>query len=174
MDEAGVARRRGSSPPAICFLDLSGYTRLTEERGDEAAAELAASLAMMVQQASRRHGGRPIKWLGDGVMFHFLDPGQAVVASLEMVDLTPKSGLPPAHVGVNAGPVVFRDGDYFGRTVNIAARIAARAGPSEVLVSDETVRTAREVSGVRFEEVGPAELKGVARPVGLHRAVAAP
>jgi adenylate cyclase len=65
--------------------------------------------------------------------------------------------------------VVFRDGDYFGRTVNIAARIASRAGPNEVLVSGETVEVA-EPDGVRFEEIGPIELKGVSRPVQLFRA----
>ena len=69
------------------------------------------------------------------------------------------AGMPPAHVGVNAGPVVFRDGDYFGRTVNIAARIASRAGPGEVVASEEAVALA-SVDGVKFEELGPAELKG--------------
>jgi adenylate cyclase len=73
-------------------------------------------------------------------------------------------------VGVNAGPVVFRDGDYFGRTVNLAARIAGRAGPSEVLVSQDVVDLAG-TEGLRYEEVGPVELKGVARPVVLHRAL---
>ncbi len=154
---------------AMVFLDLAGYTRLTEERGDEAAAELAAVLAGLVQRESRRRGGRPIKWLGDGVMFHFPDPAEAVLSSLELVERTPASGLPPAHVGVNAGPVVFRDGDYFGRTVNIAARIAARAGPGEVVVSDEVARVCRP-DGVRFDELGPVELKGVTRAVRLFQA----
>ena len=169
LEEAGVARQRSVRPPAMVFLDLAGYTRLTEERGDEAAAELAASLARLVQGESRRHGGRPVKWLGDGVMFHFPDPGQAVSCALELVERAPQAGMPPAHCGVNAGPVVFRDGDYFGRTVNIAARIAAKAGPGEVLASEETVPLAA-ADGVRFDEVGPAELKGLARPVVLYRA----
>ena len=73
-------------PPAICFLDLTGYTRLTEERGDEAAAELAGRLARLVQRTSARHGGKPVKWLGDGVMFHFREPGRGVLAALEMVE----------------------------------------------------------------------------------------
>jgi class 3 adenylate cyclase len=67
--------------------------------------------------------------------------------------------------------VVFRDGDYFGRTVNIAARISAKAGPGEVLVSEDAMREASSVDGLRFELVGPAELKGLARPVVLHRAL---
>jgi class 3 adenylate cyclase len=170
MEEAGFERTRTVKPPAIAFLDLTGYTRLTEERGDEVAAELAAGLAGLVQRESQRRGGRPVKWLGDGVMFHFPDPGQAVLCGVEMVEQAPASGLPQAHVGVNAGPVVFRDGDYFGRTVNVAARIAGRAGPSEVLVSQDVVEVAG-AEGLRFEEVGSVELKGVTRPVVLHRAL---
>ena len=169
LEQAGLARRQGR-PPAMVFLDLAGYTKLTEEQGDEVAAELAATLASLVQGESQRRGGRPVKWLGDGVMFHFPDPGEAVICGLELVEQALKAGLPPAHVGVNAGPVVFRDGDYFGRTVNIASRIAARARPGEVLVSEDVISASRP-AGVRFDHVGPVQLKGVSRPVVLHRAV---
>ena len=117
----------------------------------------------------RSHGGQPVKWLGDGVMFHFRRPGQAVVAALEMVERTPQAGLPPAHIGLHAGPVVFQDGDYFGRTVNLAARIAGHAGPGQVLVSDQVVAECGD-GGVVFEPIGAVPLKGVADPVPLHRA----
>jgi adenylate cyclase len=167
--EAVVTEERPQRPPAMCFLDLAGYTRLTEERGDRAAAALASSLADLVEQVSLPHGGQPVKWLGDGVMFHFQRPGQAVVAALEMVERTPQAGLPPAHVGLHAGPVVFQDGDYFGRTVNLAARIAGHAGPGQVLVSDEVVAECPG-SPVLFEPIGPVPLKGVTDPVPLHRA----
>jgi adenylate cyclase len=173
LEQAGVSLHRDVHPPAIVFLDLAGYTRLTEERGDDAAAELAAGLAGLVQGESQRRGGRPVKWLGDGVMFHFPDPGQAVLCSLDLVEKAPVAGMPPAHVGVNAGPVVFRDGDYFGRTVNVASRIATRAGPGEVLASEATVDSC-SADGVRFERLGPVELKGVARPVQVFRAARAP
>jgi adenylate cyclase len=167
--EAVVTERRPQRPPAMCFLDLAGYTRLTEERGDRAAAALATSLADLVEQVSLPHGGQPVKWLGDGVMFHFRRPGQAVVAALEMVERTPQAGLPPAHVGLHAGPVVFQDGDYFGRTVNLAARIAGHAGPGQVLVSDQVVAECAD-GQVAFEPIGPVPLKGVTDPVPLHRA----
>jgi adenylate cyclase len=167
--EAVVTERRPQRPPAMCFLDLTGYTRLTEERGDRAAAALASSLASLVEQVSLPHDGQPVKWLGDGVMFHFRRPGQAVVAALEMVERTSPAGLPEAHVGLHAGPVVFQDGDYFGRTVNLAARIAAHAGPGQVLVSDEVVAECGD-GPVAFEPIGPVPLKGVADPVPLHRA----
>lgn len=171
LEDLGLHERL-ERPPAMVFLDLTGYTRLTEERGDVAAAQLATNLAGIVQGVSQQHGGLPVKWLGDGVMFFFPDPGGAVVAALEMVERTPASGLPSAHVGVNAGPVIRQDGDYFGRTVNVAARIASKAGPDEVLVSDEVARVASE-NGVRFEDLGPTELKGVAKPVSLSRAMRA-
>lgn len=168
LDEAGLTIPRPARPPAMAFLDLVGYTRLTEERGDETAVELVARLGEIVRSESARFGGKPVKWLGDGVMFHFPDPRQAVLCSLDLVDRTPATGLPPAHVGVNAGPVIFRDGDYFGRTVNVAARIAGRAGPGEVLVSDDVVDLVDD-EGLRFEHIGPVELKGLSSPVVLHR-----
>jgi adenylate cyclase len=110
-----------------------------------------------------------VKWLGDGVMFHFPDPGQAVAAALEMVDGVVGAGLPPAHVGIHTGPVLFQEGDYFGRTVNIASRIADFARPGEVLVTRAVVEAASG-TGVEFTEIGPVELKGVAGPTALHAA----
>jgi len=168
LEQAGVTPPRPAHPPAMAFLDLAGYTRLTEERGDEAAAELATELGRLVRAESERYGGKPVKWLGDGVMFHFSDPEQAVLCSLELVERTPAAGLPPAHVGVHAGPVIFRDGDYFGRTVNIASRISGKAGPGEVLASSDVVSAAGG-DRVRFQEIGPVELKGLGHPVTLFR-----
>jgi adenylate cyclase len=168
LERAGLYRRV-ERPPAICFVDLTGYTRLTEEQGDEVAARLAASLATLVEEISLRHGGRAVRWLGDGGMYHFTDPKAAVLAALEMVERAPAEGLPPTHIGIQAGPVIFQDGDVYGMTVNVAARIAARAGAGEVFTSEETVAL---IDGpeVRFERVGPASLKGVAEPLTLYRA----
>ena len=88
------------------------------------AADLATTVARPVQRSSVQHGGKPIKWLGDGVMFYFRDPGPGVRAALEMVDGLAAAGLPPAHVGLHAGPVLFQEGDSFGQTLNLSARIA--------------------------------------------------
>jgi adenylate cyclase len=168
LEAAGLYRRL-DRPPAMCFLDITGYTRLTEEQGDEAAAELAARLAGLVRRSSQGHRGTPVKWLGDGVMFYFREPGDAVLAALQMVEMVGSHGLPPAHVGIHAGPVIFQDGDYFGRTVNLAARIADYARPGEVLVSQEVIDAA-DAAPVSFVEVGPVELKGVPGPLRLHSA----
>jgi adenylate cyclase len=171
LERAGLARRRPVRPPAIVFLDLTGYTKLTEERGDRAAAELAGRLVEIVHEFAHRRGGRPVKLLGDGVMFHFPEPAQGVWCGLELVDRLPRVGLPLARVGLHSGPVVFQDGDYFGRTVNVAARIGDYAQPGEVLVSDQVVADADRLEGVRFEPVGPVSLKGLSTPITLYNAV---
>jgi class 3 adenylate cyclase len=168
LDKAGLYSRM-EKPPAMCFLDISGYTRLTQERGDDAAADLADQLSRLVQRSSTQHAGRPVKWLGDGVMFYFADPGPGVVSALEMVEGVADAGLPPAHVGLHAGPVIFQQGDYFGQTVNVAARIADYARPGEVVVSQEVVEASDE-DGVQFAEIGPVELKGVSGAMQLHAA----
>jgi adenylate cyclase len=165
LEETGVLGRP-ERVPAMCFLDLVGYTRLTEERGDQVAAELAERLAVLVDRCSREHGGVPVKWLGDGVMVHFRDPAGAVLAALGMVEEFPGAGLPPVHVGVAAGPVVVQGGDYFGRTVNLAARIATHASASRVLVSEPVVQRAPP-QGVAFVELGLVQLEGIAHPVRL-------
>jgi adenylate cyclase len=168
LERAGLHSRL-HRPPAVCFLDITGYTRLTEERGDEAAADLAARLGTMVRRSSQEHGGQPVKWLGDGVMFYFADPGRSVLAALDMVEGVATHALPPARVGIHAGPVVFQEGDYFGRTVNIAARIAEYARPGEVLVTREVVDAA-DGTPVTFPEIGPVELKGVSGTLRLYTA----
>jgi adenylate cyclase len=148
----------------MCFLDLAGYTRLTEERGDAAAAALAESLAVVVDRSARGQGGTPVKWLGDGVMLHFREPAGAVESALAMVRRVPEAGLPPAHVGVAAGPVVVQGGDYFGRTVNLAARVAARAQAGQVLVTG-AVSQAPAPDGVVFSDLGALRFKGFSAPV---------
>jgi adenylate cyclase len=154
-------------PPAICFVDLTGYTRLTEERGDRFAADAPAQLASLVKHISRRRGGRPIRWLGDGGMFHFRYPARSVDAGLDMVEQAPVIGLPPAHIGIHAGPVIFQDGDVYGRTVNMASRLASVAQAGEVVVSEEV---AQRADGFRYEDLGPVTLKGVTAPMRLFRA----
>jgi adenylate cyclase len=166
MSHAGLYSRV-QRQPAMCFLDITGYTRLTSEQGDAAAAELASTFSRMVQRTSHQYAGKAVKWLGDGVMFYFTDPGPGVVAALDMVDGAVDAGLPPAHVGLHSGPVLFQEGDYFGQTVNLASRIADYARPGEVLVSQAVV-DASAGSPTAFTEIGPVELKGVSEATRLH------
>jgi class 3 adenylate cyclase len=167
--EGSGLEERVSRPPSICFVDLTGYTQLTEEHGDEVAAQVAGRLASLVTDISRSRGGRPVRWLGDGGMFHFPEPGPAVTAGLDMVERAPAADLPAAHVGIHTGPVVFQDGDVYGRTVNLAARISAYARAGQVVVSEETVQRCGDTPVV-FEPLGPVDLKGVARPLTLYQA----
>jgi adenylate cyclase len=168
LEKAGLYSRI-HGPPAVSFLDLTGYSRLTEEQGDEAAADLAAELRALVRRSTLEHAGESVKWLGDGVMFYFSDPTNSVLAAFDMVEVVVAHQLPPARVGIHAGPVIFQEGDYFGRTVNVAARIADYARPGEVLVSQEVVDAASGTQ-LTFHEIGPVELKGVAGAVSLHTA----
>jgi adenylate cyclase len=169
LDRAGIRRRSVVNPPAIVFLDISGYTRLTEELGDEAAAAMPMRLASLVQEATAQHGGRTVKWIGDGVELFFRDPSAAVLCSLELSERMPESDLPGTHVGINAGRLVYEGGDFYGRTVNIAARIAAHAEEGQVLVSEEVVSHAAG-DRFRFTRVGPVAFKGVSRDVVVYGA----
>jgi adenylate cyclase len=168
LERAGLYER-AERTPAICFVDLTGYTRLTEEQGDETAARLASRLATLVDGVALRHGGRAVRWLGDGGMFLFPEATAAVRASLQMSEAAPVAGLPMTHIGIQSGPVVFQDGDVYGRTVNIASRIADVAEAGDVLTTEETMRQV-DAADIGWARLGPAELHGVATPVTLYRA----
>lgn len=161
---------RPSAPPAVVFVDLSGYTRLTEERGDDVAVGFASTLQRQAEAVAAANDGRLVKLLGDGAMLRFPDAARGLNAALALVGTLSVHGGLAAHAGVHAGPVIQRDLDLFGRTVNLASRLAAAAGPGEVLVS-EAVRHAVDSPTVRFEHAGGAVLKGITEPAPLFRAV---
>jgi len=168
LRESGHLPTRATRPPAMAFVDLAGFTTLTEERGDEAAAQAAARLLQLAEASGRREDGRVVKELGDGVLMRFPDAERALRAVVELVAGVTDAGLPAAHAGIAAGPVIIRDGDVFGRTVNLASRIADLAGPGEVIV-EEGVVVALPRGTARFEPIGRVELKGIAEPVALWR-----
>jgi adenylate cyclase len=170
LEDAGVHRREPRQVEACAFADLSGYTRLTEEAGDEVAAQVSVKLAELVNDVASRYAGSVVKLLGDGVLFHFKVPQDAVLASLSILDRVGPAGLPPAHVGVNAGPMIYEEGDYFGRTVNIAARIASQAGPHQVFLGEDVLPHI-EPSRFRVVEAGAFELKGIEEPLPLYEAI---
>jgi len=124
LADSGYVPERPTVEPAVAFLDLTGFTSLTQERGDTIAAEMALRLADLASQAVATHRGRVVKLLGDGVLMHFPDVVEAVEAALDLMDRLAASDLPLGHVGITRGPIVARDGDIFGRTVNLAARIS--------------------------------------------------
>ena len=160
---------RAQRPPAVAFVDLAGFTSLTVERGDEAAATAAAKLFDVADLALRASDGRIVKQLGDGVLLRLTDSETAIQTVATIVAAMAEAGLPPAHAGIAAGPVFVRDGDIYGRTVNLASRIAGQAGPGEILV-EEGVVVALPRGTARFEPIGRIELKGIPEPVALWRA----
>ena len=172
----------GFRPPVIeRWLRVYGDSlrRIAETEGDWWHTEVEvpllesgmtpAEMSRIVQRTSTSRGGRPIKWLGDGVMLYFPEPGPGVIAALDMVEGIASAGLPPAHVGLHAGPVLFQEGDYYGRTVNAASRIADYARPGEVVVSQEVVDAA-DATPASFVEIGPVELKGLSEALRLFTA----
>jgi adenylate cyclase len=155
-------------PPAIVFVDLSGFTKLTRERGDESAVLAATSLQREADATATRHGGRLVKLLGDGAMLRLADAAVGVSAALELVETMSGEGIVSSHAGVHTGPVIERDLDVFGQTVNLASRIADAAGPGEVLAS-EAVAAAAGDGGFAFERLRDGDLKGLPEPVPLYR-----
>jgi adenylate cyclase len=160
---------RQERPPSVAFVDLSGYTSMTLELGDEQAVAAADRLRELSEGATRRERGHVVKMLGDGVLLRFEDAASGIRATLGLVDDVVTAGLPPVHAGIAAGTVIVRDGDVFGRTVNLASRIAGQAGPGEVMV-EEGVVVALPRGTARFEAIGRRELRGFAEPVALWRA----
>ena len=168
----GMAPQPGpAEPPAVVFIDLSAFTRLTEEHGDELAVSLASSLQASAERAAVAHEGRIVKMIGDGAMLLFPDAFRGVAASLDIVaELGADAGV-EAHAGVHAGPVVERDRDVFGRTVNLASRIAGVAAPGDVIVSGSVVN-AIDPQLFDFQSIDVRSLKGFADPVPLFKAMA--
>jgi adenylate cyclase len=129
---------------------------------------VSLALSQLVREVAANHRGEVVKMLGDGVHFHFRDPNDAVHAGLEIVRRVRPRNLPPAHVGVNAGPMIYEEGDYFGGTVNIAAaRIAAQAGAGQVFVGEDLVRVI-EPSDFVLRDLGGFDLKGISRPIRIY------
>jgi adenylate cyclase len=163
-------RMRRHPAPTFVFADLAGYTALTEERGDQAAAVVAREFRRTMCALSRDHGAWQVKSMGDGVMIWAPDAGQAMALAVHAVsDVGTRPDLLPVRVGVHTGPAVMRGCDWYGSAVNVAARLAAEAQPNEALVSGATRDAAR---GRLMPQLGtPRELalRGLERPVATWR-----
>ncbi len=159
------------SEPAFLFADLSGYTALTEVHGDEEAADLVLAFADEVRAILPGYGAEQVKTIGDALMIRADDPERAVRLGIAIVhDVGRRHGFPSVRVGVHAGPAVERDGDWFGATVNLAARVSGAAAGGEVLL---TAATAERITGERgsprlfLRSRGRREFRNVADPVEL-------
>jgi len=159
MEEAGVARSRTREHPAIAFVDVSGFTKLVASEGDDEAARVSGMLTELAMEVSGSHRGRLVKGLGDGVLLRFDTALDAVAGVRAVFSRAEGTRMRRLHAGIATGPVVIRDGDYFGTTVNLASRITDRAQAGEILTSAEVVEAC--AGAVEFELAGDAHLKGI-------------
>jgi len=157
-----------SGTAVILFADIADSTALTERLGDSAFREKARELDTVFRRVIRESGGTPVegKLLGDGVLAVFTSARQAIECALRCNAASEPVGL-QLHLGIHAGDVIREGNNVYGGAVNIAARIAGASAPGEVLVSNTVRGLARTSAGVRFEDRGEHELKGVAEPVRL-------
>ena len=153
---------------AIAFADLAGYARLTVERGDEEALEAVERFVEAVEH-TLPSDARVIKTLGDEVMVVGSDAA-ALTGWAVGLQSSLEAGQPPPRIGIHYGDALYRDGDYYGREVNQAARVVARAAGGEVLVTRPVVDTAAGVDGIAFERIGEVGLKGFSEPTELFTA----
>ncbi|MFN2463600.1 MAG: adenylate/guanylate cyclase domain-containing protein [Candidatus Dormibacteria bacterium] len=154
--------------PSVAFVDLVGFTVLSAAGGDHEAADLAQHFTDQLIEITATYGGRVIKTLGDGAMLFFDHGTEAVRACLQLQRDLETQGFPPIRVGINRGPIVAQAGDFYGTTINVAARITDYARPREVLVASSVVPDGAD--GIELEEIGEVTLRGVALPVHLCRA----
>lgn len=153
------------------FADLAGFTALTEAHGDEQAADLAADFSRQIREFLPDYGATEVKGIGDAVMLRAESAEKAVRLGLRIVhDVGRRHGFPAVRIGMHTGPAVERDGDWFGATVNVAARVAGIASGCEVLISEATKRSAGEIQDIRLRERGEERFKNVAEPVRLYAA----
>jgi len=152
---------------AIAFADLAGYTRYVEEEGEEEALSYVERFIDAVGD-TLPNGARVVKTIGDEVMVVGQDAAALVDWAVGFARLYADE-RPAPRIGVSAGPVLYRDGDYYGREVNLASRVVARARGGEVLVTDKVLEEVRDRSHLEVDNIGQVKLKGFTEPRSLCR-----
>lgn len=153
---------------AFLFADIAGFTALTEAHGDEQALQLVEDFATAVQAELPRVEGEYVKTIGDALMLRVPDPGDAIRLGL-WITRNAMSGhqAPSVRVGANHGAAIARGGDYFGTTINVAARVSALAGGGELLVTGHMAALVPDLGGVVYESRGRRALRNVAEPLEI-------
>ena len=155
VDLEGASAELGRLRVAIAFADLAGYTRLTEEEGELQAVDAVERFVEAVE-VTLPDEARVIKTIGDEVMVVGSDPAALTDWAVGFQRLQAERPLP--RIGIHYGEALYRDGDYYGRDVNIASRVAARSAGGEVLVTRPVVEHAG--SHLEFERIAEVKLKG--------------
>jgi len=166
-DLAAPPSELGQVPVALCFIDLTGFTRYTEEEGEREALDVVENFVETVE-ATLPPEATVVKTIGDEVMVVSPEPTALTVWAVGLLERFPDRPRP--RVGVHHGDAVYRDGDYFGTHVNLAHRVVGRAQAGEVLVTDSVTGSLTE-RGLACEPIGEVNLKGfpVATPLYLVR-----
>ena len=149
---------------SLCFIDLTGFTRYTEEEGDIEALDLVEEFVATVEATLPREA-TIVKTIGDEVMV--VSPDAATLTAWAVGFLGRFSRRPQPRVGIHCGDAVYRDGDYFGSQVNLAHRIVERALAGEVLITDRVAEAVRGRDGLSLEPIGEVALKGFPVPTEL-------
>ena len=160
-----------ASHATFVFADIAGFTALTEAHGDEQAALLVADFSDVVRAALPADAAH-VKTIGDALMLRIPDPAEAILLALDLTHGVMRGhGAPAVRVGLHHGPAIERDGDYFGATVNLAARVSGLASVGEVLVTGATAALVPDLEGVFYEPRGRQALRNVREPVEVFVAV---
>jgi class 3 adenylate cyclase len=148
------------------FADISGYSRLTEIGGDEVAAELAIRFAAEAERIAREHGAEIVKRVGDAVMVRCDCAAELISLGLRLHDEL--GGHTPIHVGIHTGAALARSGDWWGATVNVAARVADAADAGQLLITEATRKAAGELGETRLRALGLYRFKNISSPVRVY------
>ena len=156
-----------STVATVVFVDLAGFSAITDVYGDASAIEILGCFEELVHQALEGLGP-PIKWIGDEAMFGFPDPATALqVLGRLLPACRAEPRIPLTRTGLNHGPVLRRANDLFGSTVNVAARVAALASPGQLLATAPVADIAT-ASGIAVRNIGNAALRSIADQVPLY------
>jgi class 3 adenylate cyclase/YHS domain-containing protein len=153
------------------FADLAGFTALTEAHGDREAADLVGEFVAEVRALLDSHAAREVKTIGDALMIVGADAAESIRLGLRVAhEIGDCHGMPSVRVGMHTGPAVERDGDFIGATVNVAARISATAGGSQVVLSAATGQAAGSMADTTLRALGVHAFKNVREPLTLYEA----
>jgi adenylate cyclase len=158
----------GEETATVLFVDLASFTPLTATMGDQAAADVLRRFSTTVRNSASQHRGRMLKQIGDAFMLMFTQPTDAIEFGLAMdrfVDAEPL--FPALHIGAHHGALLYREGDYVGGTVNLAARVASAGAAGQFLITESVRDAAGQIAEAEFSSLPPQRLKGIPDPICL-------
>jgi adenylate cyclase len=166
-----IQDRRRAAAASFLFADLCGFTAYTSLHGDELAADLAIEFQERVRELAAEEGCSVVKSIGDAVMVHSGDCRAAARLACRILALSEAEGFPPIRVGLDSGPAVRHGEDWYGSTVNAAARLTDAATPGELLMTESARSAVAPSASFTLVERGVQRLKGMPA-LALHAVIA--